>query len=345
MDLVRRAFSYLLLTSVVLSCTTVNNNTSILPYYIEIPINNKIEVVIDSKVDNKNIELITDNNIINVTQGSISTITLDKSDLWIGKLGGALLRYNMYTGETTSFLEDNYTIIDFSIKKILTTKTDIFVLQTNRVIKIRKSDDFIKIIQLPPDIERTSDMVIKNSKIIISTLGYGLWEYNINRDIFNALPPNINYISSLLIKDDLLYIGSMDNGLYEYQINNKKITSRISYPLQLFNKNIVKLAFKNNQLWIGTATQGLIKWHIENNSIDRLYPKEGVSFIFLDKNISVVSFIGFGVNIEVNNKIYFETIESILITNNVTSTASFENYLITGNIKKGLIIQETNNLK
>lgn len=276
-----------------------------------------------------------------VTTGSISYTTIIGTDLWIGKLGGAVLRYNLYTKDITEFLDDNYSIRDFSIKKILDTTKDIIILQSDKVIKINKSTEKITTINFPNNISRASNIVKYKSKIYISTLGHGLWEFNKYKNSFLDFIPDIKYISSLLIVKDKLYIGTMNNGLYTYNLKTKKIESRLKYPLELFNINILHLSYRNNILWLGTSKQGLIKWNIQNNVINRLYPKESVSFIYLSNdNSSAVSFIGFGVYIETPNNQNIESIKKTLQTNNVSTVALFEDKLITGNIKKGIITQE-----
>lgn len=276
-----------------------------------------------------------------ITDGSISTMNILGNDLWIGKLGGSLIRYNLYTKDIKVFTDDIYSIKDFSIKNIIETKNNIIALQSDRVVIINKSNEQISYKIFPDEISRATDMVISNNRVFISTLGFGVREFRVNTGVFKELIPNLNYVSSLYIDDKTLYIGTMDNGLYEYDLNMKRLLSRISYPLALFNKNIIKIDKKNDILWLGCAAQGLIKWNLQNNTTKRLYENESVSSIYLgDANVNAVSFIGSGVYIEKGNQFIFESIDVDLITNNITSVSIFNNCLITGNIKRGLIKQE-----
>lgn len=339
MDLVRRVSKYIPIFLILIACKT----TSVL-HLEEIKYVNvvKDEINIIKNIDTENSTSVsrkTDNMEV-ITDGSISTTTIIGSDIWIGKLGGELLRHNLYTGDTTRYLDNNYTIKDFSIKKIIDLDNKIIALQSDRVIEIYKSNEYINITIFPEDISRASDIVVYKNRAYISTLGYGLWEYNSNNKKFLDFIPDLKFISSLLVENNKLYIGTMNNGLFCYDLKSKKLYSRLKYPLGLFNKNIIEMKIKKNILWLGTAKNGLIKWNIDNNNIERIYKKESVSSIYLADNINVVSFIGFGIYIENNNKTKFESIDTMLQTNNITTVKIFNNNLISGNIKKGLVKQE-----
>ncbi len=340
-DLVRRVFKYLPLFLILISCKTVLVSNLVETKYINIT---KDEVEIKN---NKDTEFLNSNlksklNIEEITGGSISTTTIIGSDIWIGKLGGELLRSNLFTGDTTRFLDNNYTIKDFSIKKIIELDNKIIALQSDRVIEIFKSNEFLNITVFPVDISRATDIAVYKNRAYISTLGYGLWEFNSSNRSFLDFIPDLKYISSLLVVDEKLYIGTMNSGLFCYDLKSKRLDSRLKYPLALFNKNILDMKIKKNIMWLGTAKNGLIKWDIINNSIERIHKKESVSSIYLTDNINVVSFIGFGIYIEKNSKTMFESIDTILQTNNVTTVKTFNNKLISGNIKKGLVKQEMN---
>lgn len=334
-----RGFRLLFLIFIVYSCTTPRSEEYIKKELITVKNSNEIT----PKFDN-DIEILPNNKVDDVsyiTNGSISVMSLLGNDLWIGKLGGELLRYNLYTKELTKFLDDNYSIIDFSIKNIIDMPTKVIALQSDRVIEIKKSNESIKITTLPSEISRTSDIIQYKDKIYISTLGYGLREYDSANNTFYEIIPNVKYISSLLIEDDILYIGSMDNGLYMYDLRKNSLLSRLNFPPVLFNKNIIKLKKKYDILWIGTTKNGLIKWNTKTDEVMKIYPKESVSSIFLGENgINTVSFIGLGVYFENDDIQKLESIDTILQTNNVTSVAIFDNYFLTGNIKKGIILQE-----
>lgn len=334
MDLVLRAYS-LLFIFFLASCVT-NSDPSKEVRVINIEsVKEKPE---SNSIDINNIAKQPD--ISSIEDGSISTMTLIESDIWIGKLGGALIRHNLYTGDSTVFLEDNYSILDFSIKKILDSSKTIYVLQTNRIISIDKSTDTLKIISLPENVSRASDIVIHKDEFYISTLGHGLFKFNNSTTQFKKVPLKIDFISSLHVTENTLYLGSMGNGLYSYDLHNSRLNSRLHYPHQLFNKNITKITSRDSKLFIGTVDQGLIKWNLESNKIDRLYSNKTVSSIFNSENFTAVSFIGYGLYIESIKDSLFESIKGSLKTNNITTIAIFNDKLITGNIKKGVIKQE-----
>lgn len=337
MDSVLQVFKLLIVLLLLSSCSTINREVEPINKIINITPkqSSKFE---ESKKDKTSITLTKAETIIT---GSISTVSRFGSDLWIGKLGGSLLRYNLYTGDITQFSDDVYSIKDYSIKKIITTKDKIIALQSDRLITINKNNEKLSVTLLPSNISRASDITIYKDKIYISTLGFGAWEYQPKEKSFKDFVSDIKYISSILVHNNTLYIGSMDNGLYEYDLIKKIFKSRIYYPLALFRKNIVKMETQNKILWLGTAKQGLIKWNMEENSIKRLYKEESVSSIYLGENSkNAVTFIGSGIYIENNDRASFESIYTLLKTNNVTSISIFNNSIISGNIKKGLIRQE-----
>lgn len=337
MVLVQRVFNYSILLLLILSCKTLEDTNEPIKKTITI-LENKNNTIIENDYLKENI--IKNQEVI--TNGSISTISRFGSDLWIGKLGGSLLRYNLYTGDIKVFTKDIYSIKDYSIKKIVETADSIFALQTDRVITINKSNQEVNISNFPSEINRASDMVIYNNKAYISTLGYGIREYIPEENSFKEFINNLDFVSSLYLDNNILYIGSMNNGLYEYDLKQKKLLSRFNYPMVVFNKNILQINKSNNILWIGSSKNGLIKWDLNNNNIEHLYEKESVSSIYIDDydNTYAVSFIGLGILIEKNNLSTFESINTQLITNNITVVSIFNNTIISGNIKKGLIKQE-----
>lgn len=336
MVLVQRVFKISLLF-LFLSCETIekNHNTQInKTIYIQ-----KNKIILENEKAKDEIKTTLLPAII--TNGSISTIAKLENDLWIGKLGGSLLRYNLFTEDSKTFTEDTYTIKDYSIKKIIENKDYVFALQSDRVISINKHNQKVSFTNFPVDINRASDIVLYKNKAYISTLGYGVREYIPEENTFTQLINNLNFVSSLYIYNDILYIGSMNNGLYEYDLINNTLLSRFNYPISLFNKNILEINKIKNILLLGSAKNGLIKWNMDKNSIETIYENESVSSIFVDKtDIFAVSFIGLGVYLEKNNLNILESIHTNLVTNNITSIVIFNNNLISGNIKKGLIKQE-----
>lgn len=334
MDLVLRVSS-IALVLFISSCTTNSNGLKEVRV-----INLESEKNEISSSSNEMVEITNKPDLLNIEDGSISTMTLINSDIWIGKLGGALIRYNLYTGDSKAYLEDNYSILDYSIKKILDTTKSIYVLQTNRIISIDKSSDKYRITAFPENISRASDVVVHRGNLYISTLGQGLLQFNPISETFNKLQLGIDFITSLHIYKNTLYIGSMNNGLYSYDLYRKRLHSRLNYPHQLFNKNITKITSKGSELFIGTVDQGLIRWDLNNNKVNRLYSSKTVSSIYNSEKLTAVSFIGYGLYIESVNGNIFESIKGSLKTNNITTVAIFNDKLITGNIKKGVIQQE-----
>lgn len=332
--MVQRVFS-LTLFFLILSCKTYNvNNVE----FREISLTKKnINLNLNTSLILKNKRLDPHKKI---EPGSISTIYLNGSDLWIGKLGGALVRYNLYTGETKSFQDDIYSIKDYSIKKILETTDHIIALQSDRIIKIEKEKELLEIIPFPSEINRGSDIVIYKEKYYISTLGYGLLEYDPTNSKFKNIIKDLSFLTSLELDNNTLYIGSMRNGLYSFNIDKLSLNSRLNFPLSLFKKNVTKLMKRGDTLWLGTAKSGLIKWNLKTNIVQKIYPGEGVSFIYGNPKANAVSFIGHGIYIESGRGESLESIETSLLTNNITSVAVFNNKLITGNLKKGIIKQE-----
>ncbi|QEN06236.1 hypothetical protein EW093_16585 [Thiospirochaeta perfilievii] len=337
--MVRQVFKIPILLFLI-SCTTVENSKPTIVKTVSFPNSEKFKELLETDIEDTFNGINEKKKVL--TSGSISTLKLIDSDLWIGKLGGELLRYNIYTGDLKVFLEDEYTIKDFSIKKIIDNNNKILVLQSDRVLEINKKNDKIYTHIFRNEISRATDIVFHNGILYISTLGYGLWSFDTNNNIFRKINLNDEYISTLFINDNNLYIGSMRQGLYIYNIEKDIFLSRTKLPIQLFNKNILDIKMLNNVFWIGSAKRGLIKWNIEDNSVEVIYPDLSVSSIALSNNIKVVSFIGDGLYVEIENRNYFESIDTFLETNNITSIELYEKNIILGNIKKGVTVQEYN---
>lgn len=339
-DLALRVFNLIIILILLLSCKTYNTEGSVyekrviyIPESTNEVRNIDKEFVVEKLYDDSTLE-----------KGSISTMTVDGSDLWIGKLGGALLRYNLHTNEVKRFLDDKYSIIDYSIKKILANQSQIIVLQSSSVTFIDKKNQKLSTILFDDGINRASDMIVVNNNLYISTLGYGIYRCDLRSKTLDILLTDVEFVSSLENNLEKLYIGSMRNGLYIYDLNNNTFLSRIHIPLQLFNKNITNMELKNSVLYVGTAKNGLIKWNLEGSSVERVYPDQSVSSIFIGKERNAISFMGFGVYIEENEKNMLESIRTILKTNNITSVALLEDNIITGNLRKGIIKQEIKQL-
>lgn len=338
-DLVLRVFSFLVFSLCLFGCmsTDIDNAYERRVIYIKSTPNNLERQ--KSELSYKTVE-----NDSVLEDGSISTMTVDGTDLWIGKLGGALLRYNIHTNEVKRFLEDKYSIIDYSIKKILTTDSSVIILQSSSVSFINKRTQILDTVLFDNGVNRASDMVIVDNNLYISTLGYGIFKCNLSSRKLYQILNEIEFVSSLEYNDNKLYIGSMRDGLYIYEVRKKSFLSRINIPLQLFNKNITNMELNNSVLYVGTAKNGLIKWDLDNSSVERVYPNQSVSSIFIGKERSAISFMGFGVYIEEEDKSVLESIKTMLITNNITSVALLEDNIITGNLKKGIIKQEIKQL-
>lgn len=339
MALVRQV-SKLLILLIISGCTTTTYKNSNLFENREVTITNSNNEEPNEKVE---IPKVVENKLFDIENpviGSISTMTMDGSDLWVGKLGGALIRYNIYTRDTKQIFKDKYSIVDYSIKKILVNRNSVYILQSNTISIFNKSSELMESITLGDDINRASDMIVLDNSLYITTLGYGLYSFDmINKEV-EQISNSVDFLSSITTIDNKLYIGSMNNGLYIYDLNKGKYLSRLNLPLQFFNKNITKMNFNNDILYVGTAKNGLIKWDINKNSVDRLYKNQSVSSIFIDGDKTAISFIGFGVYIESDDKSRLESIRTFLKTNNITTVALLDNSIITGNLKKGIIRQE-----
>lgn len=333
MVLVLRAFS-LIFCFTILACNTTSYSNK---KSMRIVIEDSVEDFEKSNEKPIDISSVSEQN--SLENGSVSTMTLVGSDLWIGKLGGALIRHNLYTNDSTKFQSNNYSILDYSIKKIINSNQYIYALQTNRILRIDNTTNDLIVIPFPENITRASDIVEHTSGIYISTLGHGLWRFDSIKSTFTKVDIDLDFISSLHILNNDLYIGSMRYGLFTLNLTKNKIRSRLKYPHQLFKKNITHLSNKGTDILIGTSKNGLIKWNEKKNTISRLHPDKPVSFIFSRNNVTAISFIGYGVYIESNNANIFESIKSNLKTNNITSLAIFNDSLITGNLKKGVIKQ------
>ena len=339
MDLVRQVYKICFILFLC-SCTTTTQNDVLYTAKI-LKLNKLTPDILKKSISTKtNIKPISKLEII--SNGSISKMQLLDSDLWIGKLGGELIRYNLYTKEVTKFLSNSYSIKDFSIKQIIKNNNSVYILQSDRVTEIRLSDYKTKIFVFPTDISRSTDMIAYRDNLIISTLGYGIIEFNTETKDFSTFSTKIDYISSVYLLNNILYIGSMNQGLYILNLSTKNYNSRLNLPLALFYKNIVAIEYINNTFWFGTNKNGLIKWNTITNEIDRSNRDKSVSSIYINNGVSCVSYLGYGVEIERNNNIIFESIDTILQTNSITSVKFFNNNLILGNIKKGVIIQEFN---
>lgn len=332
MALVRQGFKLLFLLILIVSCKSLPQR-EIVKKSIIIKPNEVVEDLTDNTLDNS-IPL----GVKILENGSISAVYQEGSDIWIGKLGGALLRYNVFTGERRRFYDDEYSVIDFSVKTIKRYNEYIVSLQSNRlqVINTTNQDNFI--IPFPDNISRGSSLELFRNKLVFSTLGYGLWEVNIKKRKITKYLDSIKFVSSLKNIDNNLYIGSMRDGLYIY--NGSKILSRTTIPVEIFRKNITSIGVVGNTIYLGTAKNGLLKWDRLTDKVEKKYNGENVSSIYISENYNLISFMGFGVLIESGNSSSLKSIKDNLITNNITTVSLHDNLLLTGNLKKGLVMQE-----
>ncbi|MBN2618718.1 MAG: hypothetical protein JXR64_10465 [Spirochaetales bacterium] len=345
MVLVRQAYK-LFLFLFLFSCATENSNVNRILKSKEIK--HRIEKKYSPQEDKTLIPGNQSDNLSDniLSEGTVSCLMLSNDDLWIGMLGGAIYRYNVFTNEIKKFLDEKYTIVDYSIKKIVDTDEFIYALQSNKIIKINKKKETIEEIYFPDNLYRSSDMVLGDKKIYLSTLGFGLWEVDLNNNNFIQIESNIEFISSLLFKDQQLYIGSMDNGLYILNIPKNKIESRLKYPLKLFRKNILSIIIIDDMLILGTQKNGILKWNFKDNILTNTYEKDYVSSISkTSEDYFIASLMGKGILINfINNDEKLLTIDNSLVTNNITSVILFNNLLIYGTIKKGIQVQELQKL-
>lgn len=332
---VRQVFKVLILL-LFQSCITYNR--SIDWQYRTINFNKEVAVKTEQGISVAQKIEINYNRVI--TKGSISNLTLIGSDLWIGKLGGEILRHNIYTNDTQKILGNIYSIIDFSIKGIVPFKDYIYILQSTRLIEFNTLNEQVRVIDLPEYIQRASSLEIKENILYIGTLGSGIWEYDLYSREYNFISDELLYISSLVLIDSELYIGSMDNGLYIYDLMDDKYKSRLFFPFALFRKNILCMKVIDNTLWIGSAKNGLIIWDMDTNRVERKFEGETISSISHNEGRSAVSIMDEGIVYFENGDEQLFSINNGLKTHNITSLILYENRIISGNIKKGVIDQE-----
>lgn len=331
-DLVQQA-SRILLLFLITSCVSTIPEREVVKKSIIIDSKKPVaESTIENRVSEDKIE-----SKILVT-GSISSMLLDGSDLWIGKLGGALLRYNIYTKEAREFYSDEYSVVDFSVKKIEKYKNYIVSLQSNRIQVVNTINQSSYLIPFPNGVARGSDLEIYNDEVLLSTLGYGIWKVDLEGKQVYTYYDRVEFISSIKVIKDQLYIGSMRDGLYIW--DGSKTLSRINLPVELFRKNITSIDFDKDIFYFGTAKSGLLKWDMKNNIVERIYNGENVTSIYISEDYNAISFMGYGVLLERKDSSRLESIKGSLLTNNITSVTIHDRYLLTGNLKKGLIQQE-----
>lgn len=333
--LVQQVFKIFILTFFI-SCVSYQSDTIWLDKTIDLE-ENRLESI--KRVQSEKLETQQIENRV-VTKGSISTLSLIDEDLWIGKLGGELLRYNIYTQDTIKILDNNYSIIDYSIKAVVSEGSYVYILQSNRIIRFNKLLQNYLIFDFPENITRASSMVIGNNRLYIGTLGSGIWEYSLKDGSYRYISDELKYVSSLLLKDNELFIGSMDNGIYIYDLQDDRYKSRLFFPFALFRKNILCMSLKKDQLWIGTAENGLIIWSLESNKVIRNFEDETISSITHNRELSAISIMDEGVVLFNNGKKYLLSIDNGLLTHNITALILYDNRLFSGNIRVGVIDRE-----
>ena len=198
-----------------------------------------------------------------LSDGNISALVKDYDDLWIGTWNGGLVRYSTITGEVTTFRNGEYRQQLTTIRTIAVDDWFVYIGGFEGLWRYNKvSGQWLKI--TPPEgfpLERIQDLIIDGRKLIVATLGAGIWEWSggiwKNWERYGWTQANVNTIDQ---GPNTFYISTMDAGGWIFSPGmGIPVKIETKYP-GITAKNLTFILRDSEDLWIGTYGNGLYRW-------------------------------------------------------------------------------------
>ena len=228
--------------------------------------------------------------VLGLVDGSVSALTIDRDDLWVGTWNGGLARYATPSGRVRPFDAGAAAVAPLSVRSITATPRHVFVGTLQGLSVYSKASGRWR--QLPPfdaaDVpDRISAVVAVGPDVYVATLGRGLWRSEAGRAVQSGgggwqrveagesgLPgPHLN---TLLVDDNRIWIGTQDLGVVMLDTDSQRLTSFDRINPLLGPRNVTDIvAGHGERLWVATFGEGLFRWDAGANRITHHSVAEG----------------------------------------------------------------------
>ncbi len=194
---------------------------------------------------------------------SISSITFDGDDVWVGTWLGGITRFTRSTGKSVLFKTDNSGIASNLVRNIAIENTRVWTATFAGLSFYDKKVDKWKTVYSVAGIayQRIKALLIDDQKLWVATIAHGLsvldfktgkWTTYLKR---NGLPGD--NVVALCATPGSIWVGTVTGGIGRYDKNTGKWqTYSHGKAGGLPSNNIKAIAFDGTKLWIGTHGQG-----------------------------------------------------------------------------------------
>lgn len=271
-----------------------------------------------------------------LNEGSVTALSQDGSDLWVGKLQGGVIRYNYHTRGKFSVMKDTLSIKDNSIKKILIDENEVYIVRTDSVWVFHKKNSRLTLLPLSEPISLIQDAVLFKDRLWLGTHGKGLFRVE-KSGAAEVLKECGSRINTLAFYRGRLYTASSDRGVSSFQITNKGL---LSDKKHLVSGDFTVILPGDEKLWLADRWGSL--YSLVRGRAPELKDKfQGpVSFLgFSDTGSLICAILGEGIVIY-DNEVKRYNIHNGLLTNNITVVLCFDGVFLSGTLKKGVFINK-----
>lgn len=205
-----------------------------------------------------------------LTDGNISAMLQDQDDLWIGTWNGGLARFSLATREVTTFRSGEYTQNLTTIRCLAVDSRFVYVGGFEGIRRYSKLTGTWSVIPAPEGfpLERIQDMVIQDRKLLVATLGAGIWEWSGSAwKNWKDYGWKADYVNKIVPQGDSFLVATMDQGAWEFRPGREPLSLLQGFPGKL-PKNITFLVNTGEDLWLGTYGQGLLRYRRSSDTWD-----------------------------------------------------------------------------
>jgi ligand-binding sensor domain-containing protein len=189
---------------------------------------------------------------------NISVVKRHRDDLWIGTWNGGLIRYSFSERRARSFFSARSSIQPLTVRALAFADDVLYVGTYQGLFKYHLGRDEWRRVSFPDSIplERIQSILYWRGKLMVATLGEGLW--SLENESWTRPPvfSSHNFITSIAESaDGALLVGTLNDGAF--------ITRDLRATESLWDQRINNATFflqdRQDNLWIGTYGNGLFR--------------------------------------------------------------------------------------
>lgn len=147
----------------------------------------------------------------------VSTLTLDRDDLWIGTWNGAVVRWSLVTGELTLLWQPDQVV---PVNRLVATRWFVYAFQDRALLRYSKVTGNWKVFDYPPQwtgLRVTGALATQDEVLDVAYLGQGLWRWERGEWRVLDAAGGGPFVTALGAEAEGWLVGTKDRGLWTYR--------------------------------------------------------------------------------------------------------------------------------